>query len=462
MGPGALGAALAVVAIVCLPLPPLRSRVLPERPVAAPGLPWLSTSNGRIVDSLGRTVILRGFNDDALLQTGGQPPPPPLTPADATLMQAEGFDVVRLPISWSLLEPRPGHFSRHYLDRLRAVVALCASHHLYVVLDMHTEDFGVGSGGSGAPRWLYLPGVPNWSLPFLDAAWRRHTSTAVNADLAYFWLYPNWQRLYWQAWAKVAQLFRGDSAVAGYDLYNEPHPLPLPPAIFETRLLWPFYAQGVSEIARIDPNHLFILEGDLFGDLPTAIRPLRAKDIVYSTHLYVGSILPPSYTGDRQPLQRELRQGLQEAQQLPAAYWVSELGIDKTRPIAFAWAEAEIALSNRFQTGWAWWEWNDPDGWGVEQGSGAPDRAWLAQLAQPFVRASPGRLAYLAFDRSSRVLRATIRGGRGGLALVAWPQSRGSPQSLSSCARPAHPYLAGSGVLALRITTKSCQVEIKG
>lgn len=460
--PSAIGLVLAVAAVVYLPVPGLSVAFETSRPGAG-ALPWLSVSQGRIVDSQGRTVILRGFNDDTLLQIGGQAPAPAMTPADAALMESEGFDVVRLPISWSQLEPHPGQFSQSYLRRIRQVVALCASHHLYVVLDMHTEDFGVGFGGSGAPAWLSVPGVPDLHVPFLTPAWQRHLSPAVNAALAFFWLYPNWQRLYWQAWAKVAAEFRGDSAVAGYDLYNEPHPFPAPPAIFETHILWPFYAAGIAAIAKVDPNHLFIVEGDLFADLPTAIRPLAAPNLVYSTHLYSGSILGPTFDGNMQPLEAELQQGLAEARQLPAAYWSGELGIDRTRPIAASWARAEISLSNRFLTGWAWWQWNDPDNWGVERGNGPVDHAWLDVLAQPFVRAAPGKLSHLKYQVASSTLSADVQSAPiGGSVLVSWPSSVGIPTILSPCAQMASPYLPATGLLDLKLSTSSCKIEIRG
>jgi endoglycosylceramidase len=426
-------------------------------------MPWLSVRQGQIVDSQGRTVILRGFNDDALLQVGNDTAQPPLTSADAGLMQTEGFDVVRLPISWSLLEPEPGRFSASYLARIAAAVQLCADHHLYVVLDMHTEDFGVAFGGSGAPAWLSLPGVPDIHIPFLPPAWQRHISPAVNADLAYFWLYSNWQQLYWRAWVRVAAQFKGNPAVAGYDLYNEPHPFPVPPAIFETHILWPFYATGIRDLARVDPNHLFIVEGDLFGGLPTAIRPLAARDLVYSTHLYSGSILPPTYQSSRAPLRSELEQGLAEAGHHPPPDWAGERGLVRHPKSATSWAEAEIALSNQFRTGWAWWQWNDPDGWGVEQGQGPPDDAWLDVLAQPFVRDAPGNLTQLTYDLKTATLSARLEGQRiGATVLLSWPASVGSPRVLSSCVKLESPYAAISGELALRVTARSCRIEVEG
>ncbi len=443
--------------VLLLPAPALTVRFATDRP-AAGALPWLSVSQGRIVDSGGRTVILRGFNDDALLQTGTAPLPPPLSAADASLMESQGFDVVRIPVSWSLLEPTPGHFSQGYLWQVEAMVDLCARHGLYSVIDLHTQDFGVAFGGSGAPAWLTLPLVPDWHFPGIPAPWQRHLSPAVNANLAFFWLYPNWQRLYWQAWRQLASVFAANSAVAGYDLYNEPHPLPVPPGLFSTRILFPFYAAGIRQISAVDPNHLFIVEGDLFGDLPTRVVPLRAPNLVYSTHLYQGSLIGPSYAGQVSPLRAELKQGLSGASQLPAAYWTGELGIDHNQGDAVAWAVAEIALSDQYLTGWAWWQWYDSTGWGVRQGRAKVDSAWLSVLSQPYVQAAPGTLAAMRYDPAGHLLSAEIRGASpGAVAQVAWPQDLGRPRVSGGCARLR---AASPGRVQITLLAPSCKLTV--
>lgn len=450
---------LGVSAVVLMPAPALAVRISPDRPPAS-GLPWLMVNHDRIEYSSGQTVILRGFNDDSLLQIGSASLPAPLSATDAALMEAEGFNVVRIPISWSLLEPTPGHFSQTYLEKMEAMVNLCAQHHLYTILDMHTEDFGVAFGGSGAPSWLGVPDIPDLHFPGLTATWQRHLSPAVNAALAYFWLYPNWQKLYWQAWSVLAQRFAGNSNVAGYDLYNEPHPLPIPPSIFDTRILWPFYAKGLSEISKVDPNHLFVLEGDLFGDYPTAVRPLHAADLVYSTHLYAGALLGGTFKGNSKPLSSELEEGLEEASQVPAPYWAGELGINKSQPDSATWARDEIALSNEKRTGWAWWEWDDRGDWGVKDGNGPPDMTWLRVLAQPFVRAAPGRLRSMSYDASTGTLTASITGAKAGaLVQLAWPETAGTATVTSDCVQLRAPQQASSGALTLRMLSSSCQFK---
>src|SRR5262249_33760556 len=107
----------------------------PERPDAGP-LPWVSTFNSRIVDDQGRDFQLRGFNQDSLVVWPSWQPAP-LDEQDAELMQQAGFNVVRLPISWSELEPVRGEVNPDYLDHIQHTVDMLNRHGLYVVLDMH-------------------------------------------------------------------------------------------------------------------------------------------------------------------------------------------------------------------------------------------------------------------------------------------------------------------------------------
>src|SRR3984893_5107796 len=208
-----------------VPVPALSATVPPAvRPAAQPRLPWLSVNRAQIVDDLGRAVILRGFNDDALLESTVHPSP--LDATDAQLMQASGFNVVRLPIAWSLLEPHKGVFDSAYVDRIAAAVHLLTAHGLYVVFDMHFLGWSPVYGGSGAPAWATVTGIPDpaWGpMPSLE----RFMSPAINVSTAYFWFSSDWQDQYLATWRLLAQRFRGDSGGAGYDIINEPHAFPL-------------------------------------------------------------------------------------------------------------------------------------------------------------------------------------------------------------------------------------------
>jgi endoglycosylceramidase len=143
---------LLAVAIGWVSAQPVTQRSeVPPPASAVPSAGWLRSVGGRIEDQQARTVLLRGFNYDALLDWRNAEPGPrtPLDDTDATLMRRAGFDVVRLPISWSLLEPRRHEVSAGYLDRVVAAVRLLERHGLRVVLDMHV---GIGWGPSPPRR----------------------------------------------------------------------------------------------------------------------------------------------------------------------------------------------------------------------------------------------------------------------------------------------------------------------
>ncbi len=103
-----------------------------EAPAACPARPGpfapLSTRCGNLVDAQGRSVVLFGVNArvegvfDVDLGPGRVPlqPIPPFTLDDARRMRAAGFNVLRLPMQWSGVEPTEGGgFSTAYLARVR-------------------------------------------------------------------------------------------------------------------------------------------------------------------------------------------------------------------------------------------------------------------------------------------------------------------------------------------------------
>ncbi len=418
-----MAVALAVVASLVwfeLPVAALTTTVgAVDRPAASWDLSWLSVHDRRIVDESGRTVLLRGFNTSTLLEPtvlrSG------LDSVDATMMEQDGFDVVRLAISWGRLEPERGRWDSGYLDAVTRTVELLNSHHIYVVLDMHFLDWSAALGGSGAPAWAALPGVPNLHLPALGD-WQRHLSPAVIAANTYFWLSPDWQADFREAWQRLAQRFRGDSGVAGYDLYNEPHAIPLPPIRFERDFMWPLYAHTIDAIGAVDPNHLFIVEGQLLADFGTTVVPLQAPNLVYSPHEYTGSLVPPTFDGDAGPLDTHIGQVAAEAMRVPAALWIGEWGMATTQARATTWIDDALDAFDSAGAGWAWWQWREDSPWGIRDTAGHTDTAALAHLARPYLAAAPAGVRASAADGVRGALTVRVDTGyRGGVIDVAWP-----------------------------------------
>src|SRR5262245_55757312 len=94
----------------------------------------LRIEQGRLVDQRRREVTLRGVNArargifDVTFADGRLPLEdiPVFDDGDAARMQGFGFNLLRLPLSWSALEPMPGAYDPAYLDRVAAIVDACA------------------------------------------------------------------------------------------------------------------------------------------------------------------------------------------------------------------------------------------------------------------------------------------------------------------------------------------------
>jgi endoglycosylceramidase len=351
-------------------------------------LPWLRTEHGQIVDTSGRKVLLRGFNADALVAYP-KDPPAPLDETDATLMQQSGFDVVRLGIDWSQLEPIRGRIDQIYLDRVARAVSMLNRHSLYVVLDMHFRlGWSPRFGYSGAPAWATI-GVPNWN-PLPQFSWSPSLSPAAITSDTYFWLSADWKKDFYQSWQAVAARFKNNPGVAGYDIFNEAHPLPIPPRIFDKFYLWPMFKDAIEAIGAVDPNHLFLVEGILLLTINTVVVQLKAPNLVYGTHLYEGSLIPPFWNGDPTFLRQRFQQRVKEAADVPAPLWIGELGYDLTQKGALSYADAALDQADQLGIGWAWWQWRENKYWGiVDSGGQIVNMDALRHLARPYVIAAP-------------------------------------------------------------------------
>src|SRR5437773_11202983 len=108
-----------------------------------------------IVDASGRVVLFHGVN---LVNKF-----PPYTPSaagfqevDAKLMADAGWNVVRLGVLHSGVEPSPGNYDESYLDRIEESVALLGRHGIFSLLDFHQDLYGPVFTGDGLPPWATL------------------------------------------------------------------------------------------------------------------------------------------------------------------------------------------------------------------------------------------------------------------------------------------------------------------
>jgi len=189
---------------------------------AAPTLPL--THNGRwITDAQGRVVNLHGIN-----MVYKRPPYAPdavgFGDDDAAFLAAEGFNVVRLGVIYTAVEPSPGVYDDAYLDRIRATVDTLAAHGIVALLDFHQDMYNERFQGEGWPDWAVmddgLPAEPKSGFPnnylLMPALQRAFDHFFANDG--------GLQDHYAAAWAHVAQRFKDAPNLLGYELLNEPWP----------------------------------------------------------------------------------------------------------------------------------------------------------------------------------------------------------------------------------------------
>src|SRR5262249_30925532 len=188
---------------------------------------------GRLPDQRGREVTLRGVNArargvfDDTFDDGRLPlePIPVFDAGDAERMRGFGFNLLRLPISWSALEPAPGRYDRSYLARIAAVVVLCERDGILVLIDFHQDAFSKEIGQDGAPRWvldlLLGPGnYPYLGGPLENLSARRFAPATLAAFREFFADNGGAQERLAAAAAVVAKRFRRARGVLGYEIMN--------------------------------------------------------------------------------------------------------------------------------------------------------------------------------------------------------------------------------------------------
>jgi hypothetical protein len=419
---------------------------------ANPPAGFLRADHGRITDGDGNEVLLRGVNVNQLVDfyrpRADVPATRPLTEQDFAGMASYGFDVARLNLSWSALEPQRGRFDSAYLGRVKDAVSWAKANGIRVVLDMHQDGWSDAATASGTvcrpgtdPMWGY-DGAPAWAT-IADGAPRcsftgRDISPAGDRAFEHFWFDTDGiQTALAQTWGKLAAQFRDEPAVAGYDLINEPGFGETAPVTTSLQL-GRFYDSAIHEIrAAGAPQIVFVEPSILWSGLgfDSGPRPGFTSDrnIVFSPHLYAESITMdyslglPTIVG----IERQFELAERVAAEYGAPLWSGEYGYwgddasIASRVARYATAEDAHALGS------AYWVWKqacgDPqNGIGslglalvpqdCSTGGDAPRNAQLlGVLSRAYPVSAPGRIGTLHADGASLLLTGTSPRGTCGL-----------------------------------------------
>ncbi|MEB3065162.1 cellulase family glycosylhydrolase [[Mycobacterium] zoologicum] len=263
-------------------------------PAAVAGI---TTAGTWITDADGRVVVLHGFNEVYKI--------PPYEPSaggfsddDAAFLAANGFNSIRLGVIWAGVEPEPGVIDYNYLASINQTVQILANHGIASIIDFHQDDFSPVFGGEGAPEWAtQTGGLPNPDIgfglnyplnPAQNHAWDMLWSNAKGPDGV--GLLNHYARMT-QA---VADYFKDDPNIAGYEIINEPWAgsswlsTIFGNSYYEAQQLTPFYNQVSAAIRSVDPTTPLIYEPNtLFNEaVPTQLGEVDDPHGVFAFHDY--------------------------------------------------------------------------------------------------------------------------------------------------------------------------------
>ena len=272
---------------------------------------------------------------------------------DIRFIKAAGFNTVRVPLHWRLfVEPGDSSADRfegpgwRLLDRL---VGWCRAAGLRVILDLHAAP-----GGQTGVNHDDGPGFP----------------------LVFY--VPRYRQLTVALWRALAEHYRDDPTILGYDLLNEPIS-PYNDMDYLNPRLEPLYRDIVTAIRSVDNNHAVLLAGAQWSTSFAAFgRPFDANAI-YTYHKFWAK-----------PTRDAVQSYLDFSNR-----WKVPLLIGETGEYNDAWNKTFRELNERFGIGWCFWPYKSldtetavvsitkPKGWELIAEVGSRDVATLNARSLP-------------------------------------------------------------------------------
>lgn len=174
-----------------------------------------------------------------------------LTTKDLDRIQGMGMNFVRVPILYLQLMDKQGNWKSDPWSKLDWLVKECSNRGIYVLLDLH--------GTFGAQNTF-------------------DNSGEVNSD-PQLWKNQTYQDRTVKLWEGMAAHFKGNPAVAGYDLLNEPDKV-------GADQLNAYYDRLYKAIRAVDPDHMIYMEAAWDWNQLYAPSRYGWKNVVYQMHYY--------------------------------------------------------------------------------------------------------------------------------------------------------------------------------
>ena len=261
------------------------------------------------------------------------------TDADAAYLSSLGVNSLRIPFNYRQFEDddRPGELKDEGFTLLDGVIEACARHGIFTILDLHA-----------------VPGAQN-----------QHWHSDNPTQWAHFWSQRQFQDRVVTLWERIADRYRSNAWVAGYNPVNEP-------ADAHGDSLAPFYRRLEAAIRAVDPEHVLFLDGNRYSTQFDQLGdPL--PNCVYTAHDYAlpGFVDGGPYPGETRGEYVD-RDRIEETFLARAAYmretgtpvWVGEFGpvytgdpdLDEGR---YRLLQDQLEIYEHHGASWSLWTYKD-------------------------------------------------------------------------------------------------------
>jgi aryl-phospho-beta-D-glucosidase BglC (GH1 family) len=224
---------------------------------------------------------------------------------------------IRVPFNYKLLTPEdhPEIWLERGVALLDSAIAWCKQEGLYTILDMHAAPCG-------------------------------QTGTNIDDSAGHPWLFESaeCQDRTIDIWRKIAERYRDETTVMGYDLLNEPIPHFAGYEKFNP-LLEPLYKRLVAAIRAVDPHHIIFLGGAQWNTNFKVFGPPFDGHLVYNFHKYW-----------MEPVQQQIQEYVDFREKYNVPLWMSESGENTDE-----WIASYRQLLEKNDIGWCFWPYKKMD-----------------------------------------------------------------------------------------------------
>jgi hypothetical protein len=261
------------------------------------------------------------------------------TDEDAAFLASLGLNSLRIPFNYRHFEDddAPMVIKQEGFRLLDRVIEACANRGIYTILDLHA-----------------VPGAQN-----------QHWHSDNPTQWAAFWTHRHFQDRVVNLWEAIADRYRDNPWVAGYNPVNEP-------ADAEGATIGPFYRRLEAAIRTVDPHHILFLDGNRYSTQFDQLGdPL--PNTVYTAHDYAlpGFIDGGPYPGvsrggyvDRDTVEQTFLARTAYMRETGTPIWVGEFGPvytgdpdrDEQR---YRLLEDQLEIYTRYDASWALWTYKD-------------------------------------------------------------------------------------------------------